>query len=101
MTRKKFVNPLLHSSESDLHLSDQATPENPIEHSPTPVKKKAESFEDRHERFTGWVDKDLKRQFNELVKAKGPNKTALLNEAITLLLHKENRKPYTRKNSAE
>jgi len=59
-------------------------------------KGKEETFEETHQRFTGWMDKKLKKQFDDLVTEKGASKTALLNEAITLLLHKQERKPYMR-----
>lgn len=101
MAKKPFVNPLTRSSEKELHLPQEQTGRGEVVAAPTPVKKKAETFEETHERFTGWLRKDLKQQFNDLVKEEGINKTALLNEAIESLLHKRERKPYTRKNPGE
>ena len=103
-SKKPFVNPLLRSSEKNLNLPEppeQATAE-PVASIPLTTingkhsKGKAATFEETHVRFTGWVDKKLKKRFEDLVIDKGSSKTALLNEAITLLLHKQERKPYTR-----
>lgn len=90
--KKKFVNPLLQSSEKDLHLpasTEVAKPES--------RQQKKQRFEETHERFSGWVDKELKGQFLDLVSKEGSTNTAMLNEAFDLLLRKYNRKPYTRK----
>jgi DNA relaxase NicK len=96
VAKKPFVNPLTRSSEEDLHLPqlEQTTEIKPqiVEQQPT----KKQTFEDTHERFTGWLRKDLKKQLNDLAKKEG-NKTGLLNEAVELLLRKKDRKPYTKK----
>ena len=92
-TKKLFINPLLHSSENDLHLPDAPASESPQERRTA----KKQTFEETHERFSAWMNKDLKRQFLELVAKKGTSKTALLNEAIEALLHKQERKPYAYK----
>lgn len=95
--KKPFINPLTRSSEEKLHLPelDEKVELNEQESR----KQKKEAFESTHQRFTGWVDKELKKKFDALVKERGVSKAALLNEAITLLLHKQERKPYTRKQS--
>lgn len=60
---------------------------------------KKKSFEETHQRVASWVNRDLKKRFDELAKKRGVTKAALLNEAIETLLRKEHRKPYTRKES--
>lgn len=103
--KKHFVNPLTRSSEVELHLpvlqAPISRPEEPAERpvtttSPQYAKGKGERFESIHQRFTIWIDRGIKTQFDELLAKKGGTKTELLNEAITLLLQKHNRKPYTK-----
>src|SRR5438046_347623 len=97
MAKKPFKNPLLMSSEQDLHLAPTPEVEKPTESRAVEPKPKKPKFEDTHERFTGWARKDLKQGFLELVEKRGTTNTALLNEALELLLHKQERKPYTKK----
>lgn len=94
--KKEFVNPLLQPSIKDLHLPTETT-ESAEERQPVAPKPKKERFEDTHVRFAGWARKDLKKAFEDLVVERGTTKTALLNEAIELLLHKQERKPYTKR----
>ena len=95
-SKKSFVNPLTRSSEDELHIpkpSAETSPESPHV-SPTlnqfqPVRKRGnQAFEKTHQRFTGWVDKNLKQQFEKLAAEKGVSKTSLLNEAVADLLRK-------------
>jgi len=96
--KKTFINPLTRSSEGELHLPNP-TPEtspypddtqrpstvNPFQ----PVRKRGtQAFEKTHQRFTGWIDKSLKQQFEKLADEQGVSKTSLLNEAIADLLRK-------------
>ena len=54
-----------------------------------PVRKRgSQAFEKTHQRFTGWIDKSLKQQFEKLADEQGVSKTSLLNEAIADLLRK-------------
>lgn len=97
--KKTFINPLTRSSEDDLHIPPGATnassqPQTPP--SPPPPasdylslrKRGSKAFEKTHERFTGWMDKQLKQQFVHLAQEKGVSKTSLLNEAVADLLRK-------------
>ena len=97
-SKKTFVNPLTRSSEGDLHIPKSASetsphPDDP-QRSPTvspfqPVRKRGnQAFEKTHQRFTGWIDKHLKQQFEQLADEQGVSKTSLLNEAIADLLRK-------------
>lgn len=106
--KKPFVNPLTKSSDTDLNLpSAPATPASVQADTVAAVSKSKRTrsreavFEATHERFTGWLDKKLKKQFNDLADKENVSKTALLDEAISGLLHKRERKPYTRRPSAE
>jgi hypothetical protein len=99
-SKKPFVNPLTRSSEQELHIDTPDTSTAKEVGAGEPKAKKP-TFEETHERFSTWVDKDLKKRFLTLVDKKGVTKTALLNEAIEALLHKEERKPYTRHSSAD
>jgi hypothetical protein len=89
--KKKFINPLTRSSEEDLNI-----PQTPTLTSNTPApneypslrKRGNKAFEKTHERFTGWMDKQLKKQFVNLAQDEGVSKTSLLNEAIADLLRK-------------
>lgn len=104
--KKQFVNPLTRSSEIELHVPTQPIPISqpedltantsiPVE--PKHVKEKGKTFESTHQRFTAWIDRELKKQLDELLDRKGGTKTELLNEAVTLLLHRYKRKPYTKR----
>lgn len=97
--KKPFINPLTQSSELDLHVdkTERRTDNHQVSEIAKP-KQKAETFEDTHQRFTGWVRRDLKKQFDELADQRRTTKSALLDEAIVALIHKQERKPYTRKN---
>ncbi len=105
--KKPFINPLTRSSDTELHVpivpdtlaSTQADTTAAIK--PRRAKSREEVFEATHQRFTSWVDKKLKKQFDELAIQKGVSKSALLDEAIMALLHKQERKPYTRQSTAE
>jgi hypothetical protein len=96
--KKTFINPLTRSSEDELNIhkpAEDAAPdaENPPV-SPTPsqfqpIRKRGnQAFEKTHQRFTGWIDKNLKQQFEKLAEEKGVSKTSLLNEAVADLLRK-------------
>ncbi len=104
-TKKTFINPLTRSSEEDLNVPPTPTPPvmpsvtpTPTNNPPTPDeylslrKRGNKAFEKTHERFTGWMDKQLKKQFVNLAQDKGVSKTSLLNEAIADLLRKHMQK---------
>lgn len=95
--KKTFVNPLTRSSEEYLNIPPTPTPSitpTPTSDSPIPNdypslrKRGNKAFEKTHERFTGWMDKQLKQQFVNLAQDKAVSKTSLLNEAIADLLRK-------------
>jgi hypothetical protein len=95
--KKKFINPLTRSSEEDLNIPQTPTPSvtsTPTDDSPAPNeypslrKRGNKAFEKTHERFTGWMDKQLKKQFVKLAQDEGVSKTSLINEAIADLLKK-------------
>lgn len=96
--KKTFVNPLTRSSEEDLNISQPSTetstytsPESkdsPPNEFQSVRKRGNKAFEKTHQRFTGWMDKNLKQQFENLAQEKGVSKTSLLNEAIADLLRK-------------
>ncbi len=103
--KKTFINPLTRSSEEDLNVPPTPTPpvmpsvtptltSNPITPNGNPSLRKRgnKAFEKTHERFTGWMDKQLKKQFVKLAQDKGVSKTSLLNEAIADLLKKHMQK---------
>jgi hypothetical protein len=99
--KKKFINPLTRSSEEDLNIPQTPTPSvTPTVTSNTPApneypslrKRGNKAFEKTHERFTGWMDKQLKKQFENLAQKKGVSKTSLFNEAIADLLGKHTHK---------
>jgi len=101
--KKSFVNPLTRSSESELNLpAQQIGMDGAIGESTEAdgrqkrAKGRDRIFEETHQRFTGWVDRELKRKFDTLAAQKRVSKSALLDEAIAVLLHKQQRKPYTR-----
>jgi hypothetical protein len=106
--KKPFINPLTRSSETELHVpivpDTQAIPQ-PDNAATTSKSKRTKSreevFEETHQRFTAWVDKKLKKQFDDLAAQRKVSKSALLDEAIMALLHKQERKPYTRQSKAE
>jgi hypothetical protein len=99
--KKTFINPLTRSSEEDLNILTTPTPSvtpTPTDNLPTPDeyvslrKRGNKAFEKTHERFTGWMDKQLKKQLVKLAQDKGVSKTSLLNEAIADLLKKHMQK---------
>ncbi len=96
-SKKAFINPLTRSSEEELNIQPAPTP--PTTPAPTgdlPAqneyislrKRGSKAFEKTHERFTGWMDKQLKKQLVKLAQEEGVSKTSLLNEAIADLLRK-------------
>lgn len=99
--KKTFINPLTRSSEEDLNIPQtpkpSITPTSTDDH-PTPNeypslrKRGNKAFEKTHERFTGWMDKQLKKQFVNLAQKKSVSKASLLNEAIADLLIKHSQK---------
>jgi len=105
--KKPFINPLTRSSDAELHVpivpdtQASAQADNAATTSKSKrAKSREEVFEATHQRFTSWVDKKLKKQFDELAVQKGVSKSALLDEAIMALLRKQERKPYTRQSKA-
>lgn len=96
--KKNFVNPLTRSSEEELHIAQPSTNTSTFtstqqqESSPPEFqamrKRGDKAFEKTHRRFTGWMDKNLKEQFEKLAQDKGVSKTSLLNESIADLLRK-------------
>lgn len=93
--KKKFINPLTRSSEESLNIPDEpiSTEISPSVSPPPsefqPVRNRGnKAFEKTHQRFTGWMDNNLKRQFVNLAQEKGVSKTSLLNEAIADLIRK-------------
>jgi len=99
--KKKFINPLTRSSEEDLNIPQTPTPSvtttltsnTPVPNEYISLRKRGnKAFEKTHERFTGWMDKQLKKQFVNLAQYKGVSKTSLLNEAIADLLRKHMQK---------
>jgi hypothetical protein len=96
--KKTFINPLTRSSEGELHVPNPTSktssypddPQRPSTVNPfQPVRKRGtQAFEKTHQRFTGWIDKSLKQQFEKLADEQGVSKTSLLNEAIADLLRK-------------
>jgi hypothetical protein len=105
-SKKPFINPLTRSSDTELHVPivpatpASTPPDSTAAIKPKRAKSREEVFEETHQRFTSWVDKKLKKQFDELAAQKKVSKSALLDEAITALLHKQERKPYTRQSRA-
>jgi hypothetical protein len=100
--KKKFINPLTRSSEEELNIP---TASNDIPHDPDtnqvnstarqyqPTRKRGnQAFEQTHQRFTGWIEKSLKRKFERLAEEEGVSKTSLLNEGIADLLRKHMQK---------
>ena len=100
--KKTFINPLTRSSEEDLNVPPAPTPQvtsapptndSPIQNEYPSLRKRGnKAFEKTHERFTGWMDKQLKKQLVKLAQDKGVSKTSLLNEAIADLLRKHMQK---------
>jgi len=96
--KKTFINPLTRSSEGELHVPKPASETSPYPDDPQrspsdspfqAVRKRGkQAFEKTHQRFTGWMDKNLKQQFENLADEQGVSKTSLLNEAIADLLRK-------------
>lgn len=101
-SKKTFINPLTRSSEEDLNILPAPTPQvTPAPTSDLPAaqneylslrKRGNKAFEKTHERFTGWMDKQLKKQLVKLAQDEGVSKTSLLNEAIADLLRKHMQK---------
>ncbi len=105
--KKPFINPLTRSSDAELHvpIEPDAQDRTQVETAAATSKSKRakgreEVFEETHQRFTSWVDKKLKKQFDDLAAERKVSKSALLDEAIMALLHKQERKPYTRQSKA-
>ncbi len=99
--KKTFINPLTRSSEEDPNISSTPTPpvtssstsDLPIQTEYSSLRKRGnKAFEKTHERYTGWMDKQLKKQLVRLAQDKGVSKTSLLNEAIADLLKKYTQK---------
>ena len=100
--KKTFINPLTRSSEGELHIPKPDSETSPYSDDPQrpstvnpfqPVRKRGtQGFEKTHQRFTGWIDKSLKQQFENLADEQGVSKTSLLNEAIADLLRKNMQK---------
>ncbi len=99
--KKTFVNPLTRSSEEDLNIQSEttssitpaATSDLPIQTDYVSLRKRGnKAFEKTHERYTGWMDKRLKKQLVKLARDEGVSKTSLLNEAISDLLRKHMQK---------
>jgi hypothetical protein len=99
--KKTFVNPLTRSSEEDLNIPPTPTPpvtpvpvgDLPAQNEYQPLRKRGnKAFEKTHERFTGWMDKQLKKQLVKLAQDEGVSKTSLLNEAIADLVKKHMQK---------
>jgi len=92
--KKTFINPLTRSSEEELHIPEPSVKTDKKKQSPTsnefqPLRKRgSKAFEKTHQRFTGWLDKHLKQQFEKLAEDKGVSKTSLFNEALADLLRK-------------
>ena len=97
--KKTFVNPLTRSSEEALNIPETPTETStytPTSHTESPAPQEFQSlrkrgnkaFEKTHQRFTGWMDKNLKQQFETLAEDKGVSKTSLLNEGVADLLRK-------------
>ncbi len=106
--KKPFINPLTRSSDVELHvpIEPDTQASTHADNAATTSKSKRtkgreEVFEETHQRFTSWVDRKLKKQFDDLAAQKKVSKSALLDEAIMALLHKQERKPYTRQSTAE
>jgi hypothetical protein len=100
-TKKTFVNPLTRSSEEELNIPPAPAPSvTPALTGDLPAQKEYVSlrnrgnkaFEKTHERFTGWMDKQLKKQLVKLAQDEGVSKTSLFNEAIADLLKKHMQK---------
>ncbi len=101
-TKKTFINPLTRSSEEDLNVPQAPAPpvtpasttsNLPVQNEYLSFRKRGnKAFEKTHERFTGWMDKQLKKQLVKLAQNEGVSKTSLLNEAIADLLKKHMQK---------
>jgi hypothetical protein len=96
---KHFINPLTRSSEEELHIPETPSQMDAQQQaSPTPKqfqplrKRGNQAFEKTHQRFTGWIDKNLKQKFEKLAVEEGVSKASLLNEAVADLLRKHMQK---------
>jgi len=94
-SKKTFINPLTRSSEEDLHIptpSIESSTYTESQQTSNPFhslrKRGNQAFEKTHQRFTGWIDKNLKQQLEKLAEERGVSKTSLLNEALADLLRK-------------
>lgn len=103
--KSKFINPLLRSTlpkeegQEKAQRAEQKEEGNisevnnistlfPTLPSDPPIET-IKSFESKHERFTTWIDKSIKKQFDKLAKKHGKgSKTRLMNEALSDLLKK-------------
>lgn len=88
---KKFVNPLLQRTDNaPLPATGEGTTESfnrPTE--VLPQMKKNPTFESNHARDTFWIERDLKRRFDELCRDEGKgSKTRFINEALSDFLRK-------------
>src|SRR5690349_6460769 len=102
VNKKKFINPLTRSSEEDLNIPNatedisqrpDADRAGSMSKQFQPQRKRGnQAFEQTHQRFTGWIDKGLKRKFEKLAEEEGVSKTSLLNEGIADLLRKHMQK---------
>ena len=91
--KRSFVNPLTQpstSSSTDTSTEPSTLPSTYTSTSQQPPKRhRGElAFEKTHERVTLWLDKGLKRRFEELAVREGTSKSTLLDEAVRDLLHK-------------
>jgi|GEM_PF-3071982 len=96
--KKNFINPLTRSSEDTLNIPNSPTDtstytetlsDSTISEEFQSVRKRGnKAFEKTHQRFTGWMEKKLKQQFENLAQEKGVSKTSLINEAVADLLRK-------------
>jgi hypothetical protein len=101
VNKKNFINPLTHSSEENLNIpvtSTDTQQHQDVDQVSTPKqfqplrKRGNQAFEQTHQRFTGWIDKGLKRKFEKLAEEEGVSKTSLLNEGVADLLRKHMQK---------
>jgi hypothetical protein len=95
VNKKKFINPLTRPSDEELNIpiAPNDTPHDPDTRQYQPIRKRGnQAFEQTHQRFTGWIEKSLKRKFERLAEEEGVSKTSLLNEGIADLLRKHMQK---------
>lgn len=105
MKNKKFINPLTkpttdpvveNTLTNTFTFTDTSTTK-PVESSldtetyKESGSKKKQKFEEKNERVTIWVNKQLNLAFEKLSKEEETSKTALINEAVADLLKKYGR----------